>query len=153
MAYASREFAASTSEVFSFLVDPTTYPSWLVGASEMRAIDDDWPRVGSRFHHRVGIGPLAIPDNSEVLAIEPDRMLRLAVRARPLISAVVTFTLLGQDDRCVVSFEEEPGPRAIGNLVRPIFDPITHMRNHLSLKRLDTLIEPCATDPASTSVV
>jgi len=40
----------------------------------------------------------------------------------------------------VVAFEEEPGPRAIGNLVRPLFDPITHVRNHLSLKRLDTFV-------------
>ena len=106
----------------------------------MRDIDDDWPRIGSRFHHRVGIRPLTIADNSEVLAIEPDRLLQLAVRARPLISAVVTFTLLVQGGRCVVSFEEEPGPGAIGNLVRPLFDPFTHMRNHISLKRLDAFV-------------
>jgi uncharacterized protein YndB with AHSA1/START domain len=140
MAYASREIEASTTEVFAILVDPATYPSWLAGASKMRGIDDDWPRIGSRFHHRVGIGPLTIADNSEVLAIESDRMLRLAVRARPLISAVVTFTLLGQGERCVVSFEEEPGPRAIGNLIRPLLDPLTHVRNHISLKRLGALV-------------
>ena len=153
MAYASREFDASTAEVFDILVDPATYPSWLVGASDMRDIDDDWPSVGSRFHHRVGIRPLTIADSSEVLAIEPDRLLRLAVRARPLISAVVTFTVLGQGERCVVSFEEEPGPRAIGNLVRPIFDPITHMRNHISLKRLDDVVASRTGDgnPAAVS--
>ena len=149
MAYASREIDASTAEVFAVLIDPATYPSWLVGASEMRDIDDDWPSVGSRFHHRVGVRPLTIADSSEVLAIEQDRLLRLAVRARPLLSAVVTFTLLGQDGRCVVAFEEEPGPRAIGNLVRPLFDPITHVRNHLSLKRLDTFVAPRAEDRPS----
>lgn len=140
MAYASREIEAGAAEVFAVLIDPNTYPSWLAGASEMRDVDDDWPAIGSRFHHRVGIRPLTIADNSQVLAIETDRMLRLAVRARPLISAVVTFTVLGQGERCVVSFEEEPGPRAIGNLVRPLLDPVTHVRNHASLKRLDDLV-------------
>ena len=95
--------------------------------------------VGSRFHHRVGLGPLTIADSTELLELEPDRLLRLAVRARPLVSAIVTFTVLGQGDRCVVGFEEEPGPRAIGNLVRPLLDPVTHVRNHLSLKRLADL--------------
>jgi len=93
VAYASREIEASTAEVFAILVDPTTYPSWLAGASEIRDIDDDWPSIGSRFHHRVGLRPLTLADNSEVLAVEPNRLLRLAVRVRPLISAVVTFTL------------------------------------------------------------
>ena len=148
MAYASREIEASTADVFAVLVEPATYPSWLVGASAMRDVDDDWPEVGSRFHHRVGVRPLTIADNSEVLAIEPDRLLRLAVRARPLISAVVTFTLLGQGRRCVVSFEEEPGPRAVGKLVRPIFDPITHVRNHTSLKRLDAFMASPASPTA-----
>ena len=41
---------------FNVLVDPTTYPSWLVGAEEIRAVSDDWPAVGSRFNHVVGCG-------------------------------------------------------------------------------------------------
>jgi hypothetical protein len=28
----------------------------------------------------------------------------------------------------MVSFEEEPTLRAIGNLVRPVLDPLTHVR-------------------------
>ena len=139
MAYACRELAVSAHRAFAVLVDPSTYPNWLAGAAAMRDIDDDWPRVGSRFHHRVGIGPITIADSTELLEIEPDRLLRLAVRARPFVSAVVTLTVLGDGDRCVVGFEEEPGPRAIGNLVRPLLDPVTHVRNHLSLKRLAAL--------------
>lgn len=140
MASASREFAASTHRVFAFLVDPRTYPSWLAGASDIRRVDDAWPAVGSRFHHRVGIGRFTIPDHSEVLEIEPDRLLRLAVRARPFVSAVATFSLVGDERRCVVTFEEEPSPRLLGNLVRPLLDPMTHVRNHHSLKRLDDLV-------------
>jgi uncharacterized protein YndB with AHSA1/START domain len=137
MAFASREFELTAQTVFAVIVDPTTYPDWLVGAADMRGVDDDWPRRGSRFHHRVGFGPVTLSDSTELLDVESDRLLRLGVRARPLISAIATFTLVGDEARCVVSLEEEPAPRTIGNLVRPILDPLTHFRNHQSLKQLD----------------
>ena len=63
-------------------------------------------------------------------------MLRLKVRARPFISAVTTLRVVGDSRRCVVTFEEEPAIRSIGNLVRPVLDPSTHVRNHRSLRRL-----------------
>ena len=39
--------------VFATLVTPETYPMWLVGAKHIRAVDDGWPAVGTKFHHRV----------------------------------------------------------------------------------------------------
>ncbi len=140
MAYCSREFDVPAREVFECLIDPTTYPSWLIGAAHIRSIDPDWPLVGQRFHHRIGIGPLSVPDSTSVLAIEPDHLLRLAVRVRPLVSAVVDFRLVGENDHCVLTMQEEPAPRALGNAVRPLLDPLTHVRNHLSLKRLADVV-------------
>lgn len=136
MAMASIAIDASASAVYAVLIDPETYPHWLVGAARIRDVDDDWPAVGSKFHHRVGLGWLSIADSTKVIATEPDRRLVLAVRARPLISAVATFSLVSDGAVCVVSFEEEPSVRLIGNIVRPVLDPITHVRNHQSLKRL-----------------
>jgi uncharacterized protein YndB with AHSA1/START domain len=127
--------------VWAVLVDPTTYPDWLIGAADIRDVDDSWPAVGSRFHHRVGLGPLSLPDHSEVLAIDPGRLLRLAVRARPFVSAVATFTLVSDVTATVVSLEEEPRVRSIGNVVRPIMDPSIHVRNHRSLRRLARIVE------------
>src|SRR4051794_22888149 len=150
MAFASREFPVTADEVFAVLIDPTTYPQWLVGAADMRGVDDDWPRPGSRFHHRVGFGPLTLADSTELLELEPDRMLKLGVRARPLISAVATFRLVGDEHRSVVTLEEEPAPRAIGNLVRPVLDPLTHVRNHLSLKQLDAFLGARSTSSPSS---
>jgi uncharacterized protein YndB with AHSA1/START domain len=137
MSSVSRTFHRSLTEVYDLLIDPRTYPSWLVGASDIRDVDDDWPQVGSKFHHRVGVAPFTLADSTELIAYERPHKLRLAVRARPLISAVVTFELVGGTDRCVVTMEEEPAVRPIGNIVRPVMDPLTHLRNHLSLKRLD----------------
>lgn len=141
MAFTSRKLAASRQSVWDVLIDPTVYPDWLIGAEEVRDVDDTWPAVGSRFHHRVGIGPLTLPDHSEVLAVDHGRLLRLAVKARPFVSAVATFTLVSDDTGTVVLLEEEPSVRSIGNLVRPVMDPSIHVRNHRSLRRLAMVID------------
>ena len=140
MAFVSREFDAPTADVFAILLDPASYPNWLIGAESVRAIDASWPEPGSRYHHRVGIGPLTMADSTEAVAVEPGLMLRLRVRARPFIAGVVTFRVIGDDDRCVVTMEEEPARRVIGNLVRPVLDPVTHVRNHRSLRRLGQFV-------------
>jgi uncharacterized protein YndB with AHSA1/START domain len=141
VAYTSRELGASPSQAFAALVDPQTYPQWLVGTNRIRDVDDTWPQRGSQFHHVVGVGPIRIADATEVLDIEPDALLRLRVRARPLIAAVVTFRVVGADHTCVVSIEEEPALRTIGNIVRPVMDPAIHVRNHRSLGRLAAVVE------------
>ena len=141
MAYTSRTLDAPLVAVWDVLIDPYTYPDWLIGADKIRDLDDSWPAVGSRFHHRVGIGWLSIPDNTEIIDIEDREMLRLAVRARPIVSAVVTIRLVSDGaGTTVVSMEEEPSVRLLGNLVRPILDPTIHVRNHRSLRRLDHLL-------------
>jgi uncharacterized protein YndB with AHSA1/START domain len=141
VAYTSRELETSPSEAFAALVDPETYPRWLVGTRRIREVDRTWPQRGSRFHHVVGVGPIRIADTTEVLDVEKNAVLRLQVRARPLIAAIVTFRLVGQERSCVVSMEEEPALRTIGNIVRPVMDPAIHVRNHRSLRRLAAVVE------------
>ena len=143
VAFTSREMHASAADAFAVLIDPETYPRWLIGAKEIRDVDDNWPEPGSRFHHVVGVGPLQIPDHTEVLAIEPGRLLTLKVKARPFVSAEARFTIVGdaEGDRCVVSLQEEPTVRWAGNLVRPVMDPSIHVRNHRSLLRLAAVVE------------
>ncbi len=141
MSFSRREFAASPASVFAVLVDPESYPHWLIGADRIRDVDSNWPAIGSKFHHVVGFGPLKIADDTEVIDIEDGRMLQLKVRARPLISAVATFRVVGEATSCVVTLEEEPAIRSIGNLVRPLLDPTVHMRNHRSLRRLAAVVD------------
>lgn len=136
MAFNAREIDASPAEVFAVLADPTTYPEWLIGASDIREVDHNWPSPGSKFHHLVGIKPFVIPDSTEVVDVEPFRRLTLRVRTRPFLVADVTFDIVGNDDRCVITITEEPAFRPWGNLARPLVDPMLHARNHRSLARL-----------------
>lgn len=153
MAFTSREIHASAADAFAVLIDPETYPLWLIGTKRIREVDDDWPRPGSTFHHVVGVGPFQLRDESVALDVEHGTMLRLKVKARPFVSAVATFRVIGNDDRCVVTLEEEPALRLIGNLVRPVLDPVTHVRNHRSLRRLAAVIESRPADRQSRSPI
>jgi uncharacterized protein YndB with AHSA1/START domain len=125
-------------DVFAALADPETYPHWLVGARDIRSVDDDWPAPGTAFHHRVGlVGPLTVADLTKVIDIDEPHRLSLEVRARPLGRGRATFTLetTGADGAATdVELDEVP----IGRLAptRPLVDPLTVLRNRKSLTQL-----------------
>lgn len=148
MASVHRHLSASATEVFEVLTDPETYPRWLVGAQAIRNVTDGWPAVGSAFDHRVGWGPLQIPDRTTVRRIVRPRLLELQVRARPLIEAVATFELSDDDDGCTLTISEEPwGPFRFGAF---LFDPMIRARNRRSLERLAEVVESAPRPAAAT---
>lgn len=141
MTTVERRFRSSPETVFAALVDPATYPDWLVGAKAMRSVDADWPAPGSRFHHRVGIvPPVEVDDHSISLAVEPPRRLVMEVRARPFGRGRVEFRLEAADDGTVVHFDEVP--IGLASVLRPVVAPLTASRNTRSLDRLADLLEP-----------
>src|SRR5215213_8212494 len=124
----SKYIAAPPAAVFKVLLAPETYPDWVVGCRDIRGIDDEWPAIGSRFYHRVGIGgPLTVADNTKLVDLDPDRCLVLEVRARPLGRGRTTFIVEHEGDGTRITFEEVP----IGTLagVRPLLDPFATARN------------------------
>ena len=79
--------------VWDVLSDGWLYPLWVVGASRMREVEDEWPAVGSKLHHSVGVWPALIDDNTEVTDCEPLQLLALRARAWPLGEAAVRLTM------------------------------------------------------------
>src|SRR4051794_28932406 len=79
---------ADRRAVFAVLSDPDTYPSWLVGAEQMRSVDDEFPRAGTSFEHSVGGGPVTVDDRSESIAVQTDTCLVLRVHAGPFHARV-----------------------------------------------------------------
>jgi uncharacterized protein YndB with AHSA1/START domain len=140
MASAELVIEADRDTVWAAVADPTTYPSWLIGAKAIRAVDGRWPARGTAFHHRVGVRPLLIDDRTTVVEIDPGRLLTLRIRATFALQAIVRFELSDDAGGTRIRFEEEPARRLVGNLVRPVMDPLTHLRNAASLRRLDSLL-------------
>ena len=140
----SVEIDADRALVFDLIVEPRTFPHWLVGAQHIRATDDDWPATGTAFHHRVGLGPLTIEDSTRVIAVDPPDELVLEAAIGPLGSARVRFRLDGSSPT-TVTFEEVPTAGPVRLLDRTAGFVITRAsiwgRNRASLDRLKALIE------------
>src|SRR6478735_6471041 len=78
---------ADPERIWAVLADPGSYGYWVVGSDTIRDADGGWPQPGTKIHHRVGVGPLKINDDTQVIESEPGRRLVLHARARPLGTA------------------------------------------------------------------
>lgn len=133
---------ATREQVFAVLSDPERYPEWVVGADKIRDYDERFPEVGSRFHHKVGPGPINIRDHSEVLEVDPPRRLVLKAKARPLGTATIALDLQENEDGTEVLMEEVPGDRFTSLVVgNPVADTALRVRNAEGLSRLKRLVE------------
>lgn len=132
---------ATPEKVWKVLSDGWLYPVWVVGASRMRNVDDEWPAAGSRLHHSVGVWPALIDDYTEVLESVPHRLLSLRARAWPVGEAGVIIRLqpVGDDTEVGILEDAVSGPgRLVPQLVR---NPTLKWRNTETLRRLAFLAE------------
>ena len=127
--------------VFAVLADPRSYGDWVVGSDTIRDADPAWPAAGSRFHHRVGVGPLKLDDHTEVLEVDPPSKLVLHARARPLGTAKVSLLLAPHGDATHVTMREEAGDPLSRLAINPLTDRLVHHRNVESLRRLKRIAE------------
>jgi len=140
MPVVKRYAVAPLEHVFEVISDPTTYPDWLAGAKEIRSVDDDWPKAGSRFHHTVGLMKIiTVNDSTEVLEVDPPNRLVLEVRVRPFGRGRTEFHLApagthdGVERTSIVMTEE---PIGLTKLFAPVIDPTIDARNRASLNAL-----------------
>lgn len=132
---------ATPDRVWSVLADGWLYPLFVVGASRMRAVDDDWPAVGSRLHHSVGSWPLLIDDTTEVVEVEEERRIKLRARGWPAGEASVEISLEPSGTSTMVTIVEQAvaGPGAL--VPKAVQDPQLHLRNIEALRRLAYVVE------------
>jgi uncharacterized protein YndB with AHSA1/START domain len=134
-------FSVSPDRVFAVLSDPDSYGDWVVGSHSVRDADRGWPAVGSRFHHRVGSGPLTVNDHTEVLHVDPPHRLVLRARARPLGTATVELVLEPHDGGTRVTMIEVAGDPLSRLVINRLTDLLVHRRNVESLRRLRRISE------------
>jgi len=133
---------ASPEEVFAVLSDAERYPEWVVGAAGIRDQDEDFPAVGSRFHHKVGSWPIGLKDHTEVLESDPPRRLALKAKARPLGTATIEIELRESEAGTEVLMEEGPGDRLTSLVAgNPVADQVLRVRNAEALARLKRVVE------------
>jgi hypothetical protein len=104
-------------------------------------VEQDWPAVGSKIHHSVGVWPAVLDDDTEVLACEPGRSMRLRARGWPLGEAEVEIRLSAQGAGTLVEISEDvvAGPGKL--LPEPLRGATIKVRNVETLNRLALLAE------------
>jgi uncharacterized protein YndB with AHSA1/START domain len=133
--------AATPDAVFSVLSDPEAYGDWVVGSRRIRDADADFPVVGSKFHHQVGVPPFLLNDHTEVLELQAPTRLVLRAKTRPLATARIELRLTADGDGTHLVMLEGAGDLPSRLLLNPLTDPLIHVRNTHSLRRLSRLCE------------
>jgi uncharacterized protein YndB with AHSA1/START domain len=132
--------AAPPDRVFGLLGDPRSLSSFVVGTKAIRRFDPDWPDPGAKVHHTVGIGPLALHDETEVREVEADRRLVLDARIRPFGVFRVEFDLASHAGGTEVTVNEYPvsGMAALPGLAA-VVERLVKLRNAEMTRRLQHL--------------
>ena len=141
MARSELTVAATPETVWQVLSEPRHYAYWVVGSSRIRGWDDHWPAPGSRFYHRIGLGPLTIADHTEVIEADPPGRLVLRAKGRPLGVARVELAIRPHPAGSLVTMVEDPAVPLGGLLTPPPVHALIRLRNGESLRRLRNLAE------------
>ena len=137
----TRSINATPEQVFEQLSDGWIFAVWVVGASHIRDVSDDWPAVGATLHHKVGPWPVSLKDSTEVVDMRPGSYLALLARAKPFGEARVEITIKPEGNGSIVTISEEP-VSGLGKLIdNPLQRLVLRRRNVESMARLATLAE------------
>jgi hypothetical protein len=141
MSHNVRVLRCTPEDVFEVLGDGWLYPSWVVGASRMREVDETWPMAGAELHHSFGVWPALIDDKTVVEEFVPSRLMVMRARGWPMGEARVRIEVKPRGDQSIVRIEEEAvaGPGRF--IPRPVMDVLLHWRNAETLHRLAYLAE------------
>jgi len=137
----SREFSCPPDRVFAVLADGWLYPTWVVGASRMRDVDDSWPQEGSQLHHSAGVWPALIDDSTSMLEWNPPTHMRLKARGWPAGTAEIRLTVTASSAGCVVTIEEDVADGPAKLVPPPVRAAAIKIRNVETLKRLAYIAE------------
>ncbi len=136
----SRIVGAPPERIFAVLADGWSYAGWVVGAAHIRDVDDGWPAVGSRIHHRIGPWPLQIEDQTVVRGVQPDRSLELDAHVWLIGVALIRLTLEPVSHTHTRVRMAEGMLSGFGALIpKPALWLMLYPRNAEALKRLDDI--------------
>lgn len=152
---AAVEISRPAPEVFAHLVRPELLTTWLGGLQESRPTSDAWPRVGAKAIERVGTSDESHELEVEITALEPDRLLELAVTHSEFTTRA-RYTLRERDGRTVLIYEAQSDyTHPISRVLSPVLERLAQLKLEEDFLRLKLALEgppkPVATPAASAA--
>ena len=138
----SRQVAAPAEAVWAVLADGWQYATWVVGASRVRAVDQEWPQAGSKLEHSFGPWPAVISDATVVEEAQEPHRLVLNAKGWPMGEARVSIEVVPDGPgSCTVSLAEDAitGPGKV--VPMPVRQAMILPRNREALRRLAYIAE------------
>jgi len=137
----TRRVDVPPERVWAVLQDGWLYPSWVVGASRMRAVGESWPAPGQKLHHSAGLWPVVTNDQTVSLESEPSRRLKLQAKGWPAGEATIEIMIEPQDNGSLVRIREDAtrGPATL--IPQPVRQVLMAARNKETLRTLAYLAE------------
>jgi uncharacterized protein YndB with AHSA1/START domain len=132
---------APPERVFEALADAWLLPVWVVGATHIRDVDDNWPEAGSVVHHQVGAWPFTISDVTAVVECERPTRLVLQGRAWPFGEVYIELVVEPDGTGSRVRMGEAPSYGAARVVDNPLQRWLLSARNKESLARLRSIVE------------
>ena len=123
------------------LADGWLFPTWVVGSSRMRSVDDGWPRVGAKLHHSFGAWPMLLNDETVIREWDPPRRAVISPKGWPVGEALVTIEVRPRREGCVVRIQEKAQKGPAAALPHVLLDLFLHPRNVETLRRLAFIAE------------
>ena len=137
-----RDTTATREQVWAVIADGWTYAQWVVGNSRIRAVDQDWPAVGSTIRHSIGVWPLLLDDLTVVEDCQPLEQLVLLAKGRPFGKARITLRLFDIDGGgCRLEMAEVPVGAPMGWVPKRLALTAAIPRNRECTWRLTALAE------------
>jgi uncharacterized protein YndB with AHSA1/START domain len=132
---------AAPEDVFAVLADGWYYSGWVAGTSHVRAVEADWPSVGSRLFHASGVWPATVRDETVVEEVTPGERLVMTARVGPMGQARVEIALAPKGSGTEVTMTETPVSGPGQWFHNPLSDGVLMRRNVESLARLAAIAE------------
>ncbi|MEF2978509.1 SRPBCC family protein [Subtercola sp. YIM 133946] len=147
-----RTMTCSADDVFAVIANGWYFPTWVVGASRMRDVEETWPHVGSHLHHSFGVWPVLINDETTSLQWNPPHRVVMQPKGWPIGEARVTVEVKPHKKGCRVTIHEHAvkGP---GTLIPSrLLDAALFIRNIETLRRLAFMAEAGAGGEFTTAL-
>lgn len=141
MARREAHLHVTPQRVFDVLRDPGCYRHWVIGTTEIRAVEGEWPQAGSSLHYTVGWWPLRMQDRTTVREYDEDRRLRMEAHARHWGTAEVAIEVFAEGDGCRVVLDEHPVSGIGARLHSPLSEAVLRVRNVRMMRHLKELAE------------
>ncbi|MFI2213111.1 SRPBCC family protein [Streptomyces sp. NPDC020141] len=141
MAVRHRLIERPPADVWRVLEDADRYADWVVGTSDSRPVDSDWPRVGARLEYTVRLGPWTGKGRTTVRRLDPPGWLELEVDSGSLGTARIAIEIRPWGADTLVIVDEHPLRGPGGALHNSVVDAVIQLRHRSMLGRLAEVVE------------